>query len=230
MRQSTLFYAICTHLFATAALAEKEAECLKGPLVLEGRPPCAPTFKLKKKPTFQDEKFEWKGKKSDAWDGPYDCVENYCVYVNSDLNDGMVLVSAETNVHVVDGFPKHKMFQHDIKPFYVAEMPKKGGIGLVANRTIKKGEIIMQTTPAMLIQFGPHLDFDGESRLKLYERASKRLPKKQYDSFMRQYGADEYMKVDRNAFRLFINGENPFSGHLAIYPDVAQMNHDCRPK
>ncbi|KAK0656925.1 hypothetical protein B0T16DRAFT_316690 [Cercophora newfieldiana] len=180
------------------------------------------------KPTFKDEKWEWKGEKSAAWDGPYDCVEDYCVFVNHGLGDGLVLISAEQNVHVIDNFPKKKLFKHDTLPFYVKEMPGKG-IGLVANRTIKKGEIIMETTPSALIQFGPHLDFDGETRLKLYERAVKRLPEQQHKDFMRQYGVDEFIKVDRNSFRLFINGENNFSGHLAIYPDVARINHDCRP-
>jgi len=229
MRQLPLWYPLCAQVFTTiTALAEGKEECLKGPLVLQELPTCA-VLNLAKKPIFQDETWEWKTQKSDAWDGPYDCVEDYCVYVNRDPNGGMVLISAEANVHVIDNFPKHKMFRHDTQPFYVAEMPGKG-IGLVANRTIKRGEIIMQTTPAMLIQFGPHLDIDRETRLVLYERAARRLPKERYEGFMRQYGTDEYIKIDRNAFTIFINGNQTFSGHLAVYPDVARMNHDCRPK
>ncbi|KAK4451375.1 hypothetical protein QBC34DRAFT_483919 [Podospora aff. communis PSN243] len=199
MRQTTLFYGLCAQLLALVASAEKPQECLKGPLVLE-----------------------------DAWDGPYDCVENYCVFVNRELGDGLVLISDERNVHVIDNFPKKKLFKYESPPYYVKEMPGKG-IGLVANRTIKSGDVIMQTTPAMLVQFGPHLDFDGETRIQLYERAAKRLPKKTYEDFMKQWGVDEYIKIDRNSFRLFINGEQNFSGHLAVYPEVARMNHDCRP-
>jgi hypothetical protein len=228
MRQTTLFYGLCAQLFALVASAEKPQECLKGPLVLEAHETCAAS-NPEKKSIFKDEKWEWKGEKSGAWDGPYDCIENYCVFVNRQLGEGLVLISDERNVHVIDDFPKKKLFKYDAPPYNVKEMPGKG-IGLIANRTIKRGDVIMQTTPSMLVQFGPHIDFDGETRIRLYERAAKRLPKESYDAFMRQYGVDEFIKIDRNSFRLFINGENNFSGHLAVYPDVARMNHDCRPK
>ncbi|KAK0632653.1 hypothetical protein B0T14DRAFT_598083 [Immersiella caudata] len=227
MRQTALLYGLCAQLLALAVSADKQGECLKGPLVLEGHETCAASSS-EKKPIFKDEKWEWKGEKSDAWDGPYDCVENYCVFVNRELGGGLVLISDERNVHVIDNFPKKKLFKYESPPWYVKEMPGKG-IGLIANRTIKKGDVIMQTTPSMLSQFGPHLDFDGETRIQLYERAAKRLPKEEYEAFMGQYGVDEFIKVDRNSFRLFINGENSFSGHLAIYPHVSRMNHDCRP-
>lgn len=230
MRQYTLLYSLYAHLFITITALAEDEECLKGPLILPEQPTCAVST-LVKKHTFQDDAWEWKTQKSDAWDGPYDCIGEYCVYVSRDLDrlGGMVLISAETNVHVIDSFTKNDMFRHETQPFDVAEMPGKG-IGLVANRTIKRGEIIMQTTPAMLIQFGPHLDFDEETRLNLYKRAAKRLPKETYERLMRQYGTDEYHKLDRNAFTIFINGNHTLSGHLAIYPDVARMNHDCRPK
>jgi len=222
MRHSALLYALCAHLFAHRTWAEDTESCPRNPFEITCTAP-------KQKISFQAERWYWKGEKSEAWDGPYDCVEEYCVYVNRNLNGGLVLISAEKNVHVIDKFPVVKTYEHDVPPFYAAQIPGKG-IGLIANRTIHKNEIIMQTTPAMLVQFGPHLDFDGETRLELYQRAVQRLPQERRDMFMSQHGVDEFMKVDRNAFRLFINGEQNFSGHLGVYPDVSRFNHDCRPK
>jgi len=220
-----------THLFVTEIWAKQEEQCLQRPLILESQRSCTLAAAPEKKWKFKDEKWDWKIEKSDAWDGPYDCINEYCVFVNPGSHGGgMVLISAERNVHVIDRFPKKVVFKHQgAPPYYVSKIPGKG-IGLIADRTIQRGEIIMNTLPSLLVQFSPHLDLDRETRLELYKRAAKRLPPHKYKSFMRQYGADEHIKIDRNSFRLFINGDQNFSGHLANYPEVAQMNHDCRPK
>jgi len=215
------------HLSATEIWAKQE-QCLQRSLIFDSQPSCT-LAAPEKKSKIKDEKWDWKTEKSAAWDGPYDCINEYCVFVNPSLDGGMVLISAEPNVHIIDRFPKKKLFQHDVSPYYTTKIPGKG-IGLVANRTIQRGEITLNKRPSLLVQLGPHLDLDRETRLELYQRAAKRLPPHKYEFFMRQYGADEHVKIDRNAFRLIINGDQPISGHLADYPEVAQLNHDCRPK
>lgn len=237
------YYALCVLFTSTSAAAAQadehidtgKEECPQTPLTRESDLTCvAPQPKPKPEPktktTFRDGKWRWNyDDHSDDWDGPYDCIESYCVFVNPKLNDGLVLISPEPNVGVIDNFSNTKeLFKHETPPFYATPIPGKG-IGLIANRTIKKNEIIFHTTPAMLVQFGPHLDFDGETRLELYDRAVAHLPPTAQEHFQSQYGEDAFMKVDRNAFRLFINGERPYSGHLAVYPQVSRMNHDCRP-
>ncbi|KAK1750369.1 hypothetical protein QBC47DRAFT_353319 [Echria macrotheca] len=215
------------YLFVTETWA-KEDQCLQRPPILDSQQSC-PLAAPEKKWEFKDEKWDWKSKKPAAWDGPYDCINEYCTFVNPTLDGGMVLISAERNIDVIDRFSKKKLFKHDAPPYYATQIPGKG-IGLVANRTIEKGEIIMNTLPSLLVQFSPHLDLDGETRLELYKRAAKRLPPHKYEFFMRQYGPDEYTKIDRNSFRVFLTGDrNKFSGHLADYLEVAQLNHDCRP-
>lgn len=232
MRNLGFLYGLCA-LLTSAARAENAGECPQTPLRRESDLTCAAPRPEKPEPktktSFKDGKWRWNwDDHSEDWDGPYDCIENYCVFVNPKLNDGLVLISPEPNVGVIDNFPKKKLFKHEVPPFYATPIPGKG-IGLIANRTIKKNEIIFNTTPAMLVQFGPHIDFDGETRLELYDRSVERLPPATRELFKSQYGEDTFMKVDRNAFRLFINGERPFSGHLAVYPEVSRMNHDCRP-
>ncbi|KAK0730195.1 hypothetical protein B0H67DRAFT_478747 [Lasiosphaeris hirsuta] len=152
----------------------------------------------------------------------------YCTFLNPHMNGGLVLLSSEVNVDVIDAFPFERTLVYEAPPFYLQEMPGKG-FGLIANRSILKGEVVMKNTPALLVQFGPHLELDGETRLDFYEKAVRRLPKERQDSFMRQYGEDVFVKIDRNSFRLFINGERKYSGHLGCFPDVSKFNHDCRP-
>ncbi|KAK5651503.1 hypothetical protein OQA88_11957 [Cercophora sp. LCS_1] len=140
---------------------------------------------------FRPGKASWKTQPSPQWDGPYDCLEDnkFCVYFAPHINDGLVLISHEKNVHVIDSFPISPKYKHGTQPFYATQLPGKG-IGLIANTTIRKGETIMKTTPAMLVQFGPHLDYDDDVQLELYARAVQRLPETTSAMFLRQYGGD----------------------------------------
>lgn len=113
--------------------------------------------------------------------------------------------------------------------FYEAEIPGKG-VGLIANRTIRKGEVIMQRSPALLIQSGPHIDFEPGRRLELYEAAVDRLPEPKRSQFLRQMGETVYEKVEKNSFRVFLDGNRQHSIHIGLFPDVSKFNHDCRPK
>jgi hypothetical protein len=104
------------------------------------------------------------------------------------------------------------------------------GIGLIANRTIRKGEIIMQRVPALLIQDTPHADLDRETREELYQTAVDRLPEPTQERFLRQMGTTLFDKVEKNAFRMFVDGDHRHSLHLGVFPEVSRFNHDCRPK
>lgn len=223
-------FTVISALFSLAAWASELVidHSPATPLILHSDLLC---LKPRKKIRFRPGKGEWKIQSSPKWEGPFDCLEDdkYCVYVNPHMNDGLILISHEKNVHVIDQFPVSKKYTHGSQPFYAAQIPGKG-IGLIANTTIRKGETIMRTTPAILVQFGPHIDYDDDVRLELYRRSIQRLPQATRDMVLRQHGDDEFVKIDRNAFRIFINRDQPFSGHLGVYPDVSRLNHDCRPK
>ncbi|KAK1757823.1 SET domain-containing protein 5 [Echria macrotheca] len=234
MKHLTLIYALCAQFFIIGSAAESTQDCPQTPL-LQNNGICLAPLDLIQKEThlFTDRKWQWKSDRPAAWDGPYDCIDKYCVFVNHQL-DGMVLISAEQNVHVIDRFqtaPRNNTpppTQQEPPPFYVADIPGKG-IGLIANRTIRTNDILMRLTPTMLIQLGPHLDIDAATRAALYERAVERIPEPRRSMFRRQHGRTTYEKIDRNSFRMFINGEENFSGHLGVYPEASRMNHDCRP-
>ncbi|KAK0630248.1 hypothetical protein B0T17DRAFT_615929 [Bombardia bombarda] len=164
-----------------------------------------------------------------SWErpGPDDCVDEYCIFLNRNIGGGLALVSTVRNMERISSFEPLKL-PASPPAFYAIDIPGKG-VGLVANRTIRKGEIIMQRTPALLAQFGPHFDMTVEDRDELYKAAVQRLPAVRRDEFMRQMGEEIYTKMDRNSFRMFIDGKNDDSGHLGSFPDVSRFNHDCRP-
>ena len=228
---------LCTLILAHEVSAELLSECTQSPLLLQHHLACPspwrPSATRKQTPTPKSVKSSWKGKPSAPWDGPYDCSDKYCTYVNRHLNGGLVLISVEDNVHLIDQFPVLPTYSpsnsSDDAPFYAAQIPGKG-VGLIARRAIRRNEVILRNTPAMLIQFGPHLDFSAAEREDVYAKAARLLPEPRRREFARQFGVTTFEKVDKNSFRLFINGRRNFSGHIGVYPDVSRMNHDCRPK
>ena len=68
-------------------------------------------------------------------------------------------------------------------------------------------------------------------RFVVYGLAVARLPKDRRDAFMAQMGHDIHDKINTNAFQFFAHGaDEQGTRHLGAYPDVAKLNHDCRPK
>ncbi|KAK1829921.1 SET domain-containing protein 5 [Podospora conica] len=214
------------------------SQCARSPLLLQGHLACPSPWKVNRprrpKPIPKSVRSNWKGKRYPSWDGPFDCVGKYCTYVNRHLNGGLVLISVESNIPIIDQFPVYPTSSPSASsssgeaPFYAAQIPGKG-IGLIARRTIRRNEIIMRNTPALLIQFGPHVDLPPAQRDDLYAKALRLLPAPRRREFMLQHGDDVYDKVDKNSFRLFFNGKQSFSGHIGVYPDISRFNHDCRP-
>lgn len=152
------------------------------------------------------------------------------MFWNQEVGDGIVVISTSRNAYLAANFPIPPTAE--IEPtssFYEKQLPGKG-MGLIANRTIRKGEIIMQRTPTLLIQAKPHVYLDAEIREKLYQAALERLSESTRRKFLRQYGDTVHLKVDKNAFRMETDGKAPLSEHFAVFPDVSRMNHDCRPK
>lgn len=165
----------------------------------------------------------------EPWTGPEQCHGEFCVYSNPEAGDGLSLITSERIVSVVAGLSFPPNIGLEPGAIYETQVPGKGA-GLFANRTIRKGEIIMQRTPALLIQSEPHMDLDPVVREELYKQAAELLPPATKARFYGQIGDTVFDKVEKNSFRVFVDGENLHSPHLGVYPEVSKMNHDCRPK
>ncbi|KAL2165988.1 hypothetical protein VTG60DRAFT_3478 [Thermothelomyces hinnuleus] len=165
----------------------------------------------------------------DPWEGPEQCHAGFCLFSNPEAGGGLSLITTPRIAHLI-ATSKEIPESTGIEPeaFYEAEVPGKGS-GLIANRTIRKGEVIMQRGPVLLIQSIPHIDLEPGRRLELYQAAVDRLPESMRSRFLRQTGDTVYDKVEKNSFRVFLDGNRKHSIHLGLFPDVSKFNHDCRP-
>ncbi|KAI1501958.1 hypothetical protein F5X99DRAFT_408577 [Biscogniauxia marginata] len=163
------------------------------------------------------------------WRGPEHCVNETCVFANDEIGGGIVLVTNNYYAQLAKSFPRvSEPDSAASPPFYAAEVPGKG-VGLVANRTIHKGEILMVKTPSLMAQAGPIARMEEGTRDMLYDLAIGKLPAPRRDEFMNQMGEGVHGKVDTNCFQLFIGGGEEGSSHVGCYPEISRFNHDCRP-
>ncbi|OTA96847.1 hypothetical protein M434DRAFT_49351, partial [Hypoxylon sp. CO27-5] len=113
--------------------------------------------------------------------------------------------------------------------FAIRDVPGKGK-GLVAQREIRKWELVLVDYPAMLA----HMDLldvvGAETRQDLLERALKQLPERQQGellSLARTHGGEPIEDILRtNIFGVELGIEIP---HLGLFPIASRINHDCRP-
>lgn len=171
------------------------------------------------------------------WEGPEHCLAGFCIYwaVRSDI----VLVTNQKNAETVMGMVSHAQevpqtpdADNKEDMYHEVDVPGKG-IGLIANRPIRKGERIMARQPSLLVQVASQARISVQLRDHLYSNALKKLGDQAHRRLLGMVGRDLGDKIDKNCFRLRIGaGETGDGGdhHIACYPDVARLNHDCRPR
>ena len=165
------------------------------------------------------------------WEDPHECVGEACVFSDAKFAGGIVAVTTAANARRMAEFPVGDSLPDRVPPFTEAMIPGKGR-GLIANRTIKRGEIIFTLNPVMTVQIGPPLgSLPMSEKVPLYNRAVEVLPTAARDSFNSQIGEDAAAKIDKNCFMMPLHHSKDDSGdHLGCFPMAARMNHDCRPK
>ncbi|KAI0007284.1 SET domain-containing protein [Xylariaceae sp. FL0662B] len=168
-----------------------------------------------------------------GWDGFGNCTKGPCIFSNPHIGGGITLVTSERNARIVAGFPALQTDPNatttaSSEPFHEAEVAGKG-VGLVADRLIRRGEVITVRTPTMMVQTAAHVGLRADDRAELYDGAVDRLPVPRRDAFMRQMGRDVYDKIETNCFQVHIDGANKLGSHLGCYPEISRFNHDCRP-
>ncbi|KAH7069627.1 hypothetical protein BKA63DRAFT_535816 [Paraphoma chrysanthemicola] len=115
----------------------------------------------------------------------------------------------------------------DNPPFEQHDFPGKGR-GLVANKTLHRGDQIFASTP-ILITDTDSWSLDNAERLALLYRAVETLPSDSQSRFWALMGHFDDDPVDdrinTNNFDVTIDGIS----QQALFPEIAMLNHDCRP-
>lgn len=219
-------------------------------------------------PPFQDKELCWISQESQAgrtssgpgtsssndtaeteitgWEGPGHCVREYCVYSNRHFCRGIVVITNRENAKEIFELPdvttSAAAASTHSPPFYATEIPGKG-IGLVANRTIKRGEPIMVWQPTFMVHAKLTEALSPEEHRHVLDAALLKLPAARRRAFSRQLGQFGGHRVSdillTNSFQVAVGGDREDEAqagqgqgqghHLGSFPDVSRINHDCRP-
>lgn len=143
------------------------------------------------------------------------------------------MVTTPENAQKIAKFPSISSLEIVETPspsFHATEVPGKG-IGLVANKTIKRGERIMAWQPTFLMHHSLVKELDSESQHRILDLALHKLPAPRRRAFARQLGQFGGHQVSdimaTNSFQIDVGGDD--GHHLGNFPDVSRFNHDCRP-
>lgn len=117
--------------------------------------------------------------------------------------------------------------RHANPPFETREFPGKGR-GLVANKTLNRGDQIFASTPLVITNPLSYNLVEPE-RLRLAYRGVESLPpasEKLFWALLDHFKGDPVDdRINTNAFEIEIDGV----GQYAVLPEIAMLNHDCRP-
>ncbi|KAI1776268.1 SET domain-containing protein [Hypoxylon cercidicola] len=168
-------------------------------------------------------------------------AEKFCVFTNPTFNqgEGISVVTTGESMATIAGRPAFftdEAVTSDLKPTPYREEEFEGkGIGLVATRTIRMGELIMARTPGIMVNEKAIQVLGRKAISELLVRAVNDLPKHHRETLLNlsshSSAADAgdliFKILQTNSFRTgYHDGVNPF---YSLFAEVSRANHACRP-
>jgi hypothetical protein len=171
------------------------------------------------------------------WEGPEHCLAGFCVYWTADRDSALVTNGHRAKTMMAEFSHAWQMASipsadGEEALFRVAGVAGKG-IGLIATRPIKRGVRVMVRQPSLLVQVAAQARTDVHLRDQIYTTVLEKLGVQARGQLLEMVGRDLGDKIDKNCFRLRASAEEAGDGgddYIACYPDVARVNHDCRPR
>lgn len=182
------------------------------------------------------------------WDAIHQCEAGFCLYANRGFagGRGIALITTEESYLRVKAVGD-LLQEHDISfkdqpsalPFHVDSVDGKGE-GLLVDQPLKRGDPIMAHTPVFLVHRAFREDLPPPRQQLLLDAAINSLPKPTAELFLKLSGHAHASQDHRVAAILHTNGfqvnldlgpdaDQGQGHHYAVFPEVARMNHDCRP-
>ncbi|KAK3368386.1 hypothetical protein B0H63DRAFT_423049 [Podospora didyma] len=174
------------------------------------------------------------------------CSGVYCIFTNRRINNGrgLVIVSKIEDFHKVERVEDHlekaeNKYEEPIS-WQEAEVVDKG-IGLVANKTLRRGKTLMSWSPVLMVHKDVMNEVRKADRLNLLERAVTFLPDATRAKFDRQRAGGPKGDITRTVEQIikgapfeidlgFARHADDHSKHYVNYPEIsAVFQHDCRP-
>ncbi|KAI1408280.1 SET domain-containing protein [Hypoxylon sp. FL1857] len=199
-------------------------------------------------PLLVDDETAFERRSWHPWTYPPVCVEaeeeadpKLCVFTYTKLRGefGVSLITtpevAAAGIDILDdsdqkweewarGYP---LVVPDPPPYEVRDLKDKG-MGVIANRTIQKDEVVMLRYPVMVKIMDPRR-WKQQDVLKLLHRAAVQLPQKEGLEMVKLarskggYIVDDI--INTNAFGVLLGDVD----HSGLYLDVSRINHACKP-
>ncbi|KAK3361304.1 hypothetical protein B0T24DRAFT_119145 [Lasiosphaeria ovina] len=172
------------------------------------------------------------------WEGPHGCAGRYCLFANKGFARGRGIVAITTTQNVErlkriekEEYPPDEKPQPDSPPPYVVAEVEGKGLGLLANKTLHRGDTIMKKTPAMLVHraFFESVAVAPQSQDALLDSAVALLPPPLRKEFLAQMGGSPSAILATNSFQMDIGSGSGDGHHYGNFPEVSRLNHDCRP-
>lgn len=165
-----------------------------------------------------------------------DTSDPYCVFSDQTFASGrgIFILTTQTFAYAMlqkDAFTRPETLSrtnhYANPPFIQHDFPGKGR-GLIANKTLQRGDQIFASTP-ILITDPDAYKLSTTERLALLHRGVSTLPSASQSRFWELMGHFDDDPVDdrinTNNFEVTIDGVS----QSALFPEIAMMNHDCRP-
>jgi hypothetical protein len=198
--------------------------------------------------------YPWEGDYDEIWTQRPMCVDSiyttsidadstFCTFVNRKFADGRG-VALFTTIHMAEVIASQEVFQNDsvIKglndleggPFSPPSYERKyvigKGVGLVANRTIVRGERIIQESLPLVYSREVMVNVPAEDRVPMHYHMVYSLPEKTRNELLGLATQEKGDIVDdvihTNAFGFYFDQELL---HYILFTRMSRFNHDCRP-
>ncbi|UNI17031.1 hypothetical protein JDV02_003410 [Purpureocillium takamizusanense] len=180
-----------------------------------------------------------------SWDFKPRCVtasdpeddEPYCLYSSHSFAGGRG-ISIVTTPDRIESILQMSAFaqsnsSHDLNtqatpPFEERELPGRGR-GLIANKTVLRGDRLFAYTPVLLLDDEAYEALSEEEWIDLETAAVEQLPAATRAEFWKLYGQPlgnpVSDRINTNAFEI----ETADGTYYGVFPEIARLNHDCRP-
>ncbi|KAK4202764.1 hypothetical protein QBC40DRAFT_320583 [Triangularia verruculosa] len=189
-----------------------------------------------------------------VWDYPPKCIsppakDNTtvsridCLFTSTTFRNGhgiSLISSTLTTSHIIavgsfddEAPPLGVQRRESLGPAYEIVPVEGKGLGVVAKRKIKRGEIVMSDYPVLLIGTGFLGSAQPHHRRRMLKQAINQLPEKLRSKVKGlSRGAEKY-EVDAilgpNANTVMIGEQDNEQMHVGLFAEAARINHGCRP-
>lgn len=157
---------------------------------------------------------------------------NVCVYTDITFSSGRgisIIVTPEGAKHLRTLKALHSKGARTLQGFahYDLKSLPGRGVGAVANSVLRRGDSLMSPSPVLLLQANVERYLEKEDLLELTRVAVERMPEGTKNLFMALHAHFDkedpiYERIETNGIRIF--------DFIGVVPELARLNHDCRPK